>query len=94
MNPQQSDCTCIPVSTYRSLHEDECPVHGEPKDSLSSVEGICDQCTAHYTTPWYAENELWNKVNGSPNGMLCPNCFIANGNRVLGPQIWKVVRDA
>jgi hypothetical protein len=24
---------------------------------------------------WSAENNLFNKVNGSPNGILCPTCF-------------------
>lgn len=29
---------------------------------------------------WSANNELWNKVNGSPNGILCPTCFVKMAN--------------
>lgn len=25
---------------------------------------------------WYAENDLFNKVNGSGNGIMCPKCFL------------------
>jgi hypothetical protein len=43
-----------------------------PKDWIT--ESICQSC-GNYNPIWSAPNELFNKVNGSPNGILCPNCF-------------------
>jgi hypothetical protein len=62
-------------------------------DLSKRAEGTCDLCAREYVTPWFAPSDVWNRVNGSPNGMLCPECFMREGNRVLGPQIWKVLPD-
>lgn len=56
-------------------------------------EGWCECCGQEYPTPWYAPSALWNEVVGSPNGMLCPNCFIAAANALLGGLIWRVDVD-
>lgn len=56
----------------------------------TSAEGICDDCGRAYPTPWYADNHLWNRVTGSPDGCLCPSCFITRAESVLGPAIWKL----
>lgn len=37
-------------------------------------ENNCQRCGSANPT-WYAENDLFNKVNGSPNGIMCPCCF-------------------
>lgn len=48
------------------------------KDPLNPIsphpEDTCQQCGNRNPT-WYAPYELWNKVHGSPNGILCPCCF-------------------
>lgn len=47
----------------------------------ASGNGPCRVCGAPDVGPggtyWFAPNELWNEVNGSPNGLLCPGCFTA-----------------
>ena len=35
----------------------------------------CSKCGEEYAAVWYAPNGLWNRVNGSPNGFQCPQCF-------------------
>lgn len=35
---------------------------------------ICQKCGSK-NPAWYADNDLFNKVNGSPDGVLCPMCF-------------------
>ena len=43
-------------------------------DLSLSGDTICHQC--HNSNPaWYAPNDLFNLINGSPNGVLCPLCF-------------------
>lgn len=37
-------------------------------------ESKCEKCRGPNPT-WSADNDLWNKVIGSPNGILCPTCF-------------------
>jgi hypothetical protein len=37
-------------------------------------EAFCQIC--HNPNPtWSADNDLWNQVMGSPNGIICPVCF-------------------
>lgn len=45
------------------------------------VERVCQQCGGQNPT-WYADNELFNKVNGSPNGIICPSCFEKNADEM------------
>lgn len=42
--------------------------------NLNTGDTVCHTCGAN-NPAWYAENELFNKVNGSPNGVYCPLCF-------------------
>src|SRR5262245_16285823 len=44
----------------------------EPKPE--HPENNCHKCGAANPI-WSADNELWNEVVGSPNGILCPSCF-------------------
>lgn len=37
-------------------------------------EDYCQQCGGKNIV-WSADNDLWNKVIGSPNGIICPQCF-------------------
>ena len=37
-------------------------------------EKFCQKCGGDNPT-WYADNELFNRINGSPNGIICPVCF-------------------
>jgi hypothetical protein len=45
------------------------------------TESICRNCGC-YNPTWSAPNELFNKINGSPNGILCPNCFEKKANDI------------
>lgn len=41
----------------------------------------CGSCGAPANPPgsyWFAPNDLWNKVEGSPNGFRCIPCFTAD----------------
>lgn len=55
---------------------------------------ICERCGGPNVT-WFAPNEVWNRVVGSPNGIWCPGCFIshaeANG---FDDRAWKVEPEA
>ena len=37
-------------------------------------DGPCYRC-GRKDVPFSVNSEIWNKVNGSPNGILCPACF-------------------
>lgn len=37
-------------------------------------EAVCKFCGGHNPV-WSAENGLFNEVNGSPDGIICPICF-------------------
>lgn len=41
---------------------------------MSHPEDFCERCRRENIV-WCAPSELWNKVVGSPNGILCPVCF-------------------
>lgn len=38
-------------------------------------EAYCERCKRPNLLSWYADNDVWNSVVGSPNGVLCPICF-------------------
>lgn len=44
------------------------------KYEKSDGDSVCQNCHRENIV-WSAENELFNKINGSPNGVLCPKCF-------------------
>lgn len=35
---------------------------------------ICQNCGRGYVL-WHAEDDLWERVHGTPGGLLCPACF-------------------
>lgn len=45
-----------------------------PRDERVHPESICRECNGCNPT-WYADNDLFNLINGSPNGIICPSCF-------------------
>lgn len=47
--------------------------------SNKSIEDICEICGGDNPV-WSAENTLFNMVNGSPNGIICPTCFVKKAN--------------
>lgn len=51
-------------------------------------EAICNNCGGENPL-WSADNDLWNKVNASPNGILCPICFIKKANH-LGVSMFNI----
>jgi hypothetical protein len=43
---------------------------------------------------WFTDSALWNRVNGSPNGILCPMCFVALAEAIGVPNAgWKLTPD-
>lgn len=38
-------------------------------------EEYCHICLGHNIS-WYAENDLFNKINRDGNGIMCPKCFL------------------
>lgn len=53
-------------------------------------ERVCQQCHRENVC-WYTDNELWNKVIGSPNGILCLNCFCEIAEKTLKIEpIWQL----
>lgn len=63
------------------------PQGGEPHP-----ESICDACGGPNVV-WFAPNDLWNRVVGSPNGILCPTCFIRAAERCGVEAVWRVDPD-
>lgn len=52
-------------------------------------EDTCDECGGANPV-WFADNDLWNAVVGSPYGILCPSCFATRAEtNVIGPQVWR-----
>jgi hypothetical protein len=49
-------------------------------DVTGHPEHVCHGCGGKNPV-WSADNELWNKVIGSPNGILCPTCFVILANQ-------------
>lgn len=41
---------------------------------VGSGDEVCHSC-GRSNPIWSAENDLWNEVNGSPAGIICPTCF-------------------
>jgi hypothetical protein len=42
---------------------------------MAGDEMVCDECGGLNVDGWSAPNDLWNRVTGSPYGILCPQCF-------------------
>lgn len=45
-----------------------------PSKRMDHPESYCQRCGGPNPT-WCAPNEIWNQVNGSRNGIICPMCF-------------------
>ncbi len=53
----------------------------------------CQRCGGRNIN-WYANNNLWNEVNGSPNGILCPICFAEMAEaKWKEPTTWQLSRE-
>lgn len=53
-------------------------------------EALCNRCGLKNVIGWSAPNELWNRVVGSPNGILCPQCFVQRAERVGERGPWTL----
>ena len=62
-----------------------------PLDPPANVESICQTCGG-FNPVWSANNNLFNKVNGSPYGIICPTCFIKKANE-LGIDMFGIDAD-
>jgi len=61
-----------------------------PGSSLVHPESVCSACGGPNIT-WTTESELWNKCNGSPNGILCPICFVRLAEKQGFDKCWRLI---
>lgn len=53
-------------------------------------EAICQRCGGPNPI-WHAPSDLWNRVMGGPNGIVCPTCFILlSVPHGLGLALWNL----
>lgn len=56
---------------------------------------ICMDCGRrvgpHTGSWWGAPDDLWERVNGSYNGVMCPPCFTAKADTLGLPIHWEAV---
>lgn len=57
--------------------------------NINTGDSICHTCGVE-NPAWYADNELFNKINGSPNGVYCPLCFQKMADKAGLNIIFKV----
>lgn len=50
---------------------------------------FCDKCGVRQPVSWWCANELWNSINGSPYGCICPSCFDAEASKIGVFLVWK-----
>src|SRR3990167_4945758 len=81
----------IPIHTSLSTNTAKEVVHIE-KWKPSDGDTKCQVC--HQPNPLWTchDNEFFNKVNGSPDGILCPKCFEEKAN-IIGVQTIFLVND-
>lgn len=61
-----------------------------PKPITPNGDKTCLEC-GNENPAWYAPNDVFNEINGSPNGVLCPLCFQKKANELGKNIIFKVV---
>jgi len=57
---------------------------------------LCHECGRPYyssigDTWWHADDGLWNKITGGPDGLLCPPCFTRKCNELGILIYWEPV---
>lgn len=62
-----------------------------PDSPPEHPENFCNRCGCR-NVPWSAPNELFNEVNGSPNGIMCPQCFTELASEKGYDLFWSPVR--
>lgn len=60
-----------------------------PAMAQAHPEDHCQRCGGPNVI-WFAPNELWNRVVGSPNGILCPVCFIKMAEAMGISTTWRL----
>lgn len=77
---------CSPVAHLRLLWHDFI-IHA----LLNRGGERCQRCGNNYVL-WHAPSELWDRVHGSPAGLLCPQCFSREAER-FGISVDFAARD-
>ncbi len=62
----------------------------EADSSAAHLESTCSACGGPNIT-WTTDSELWNKYNGSPNGILCPVCFVRMAEKQGFDKCWRLI---
>ena len=52
-------------------------------------EDKCQECGRDNIT-WFTPSELWNKVIGDSNGILCPVCFGKRAEKLFPNAVFKI----
>lgn len=56
-------------------------------------EATCEVCGGPNVV-WFAANELWNKVMGGPDGVVCPVCFVHRAESLgLNGAAWELRQE-
>jgi hypothetical protein len=59
---------------------------------------ICQDCGRRVGTStgswWRASDELWRRINGGFEGVLCPPCFTSRCDQAGEPIHWEAVPGA
>jgi hypothetical protein len=91
--PAQPDYKCACLEFWDS-HHPECPtglgrIAASSEPAQPHPEEKCQQCDRQNVV-WSAPNDLWNSVMGSPNGIVCPTCFIVMAAAAGIDRVWRV----
>ncbi len=61
---------------------------GKHLSNEAHPEDFCQEC-GRPNIVWFAPNELWNKIVGSSDGILCPTCFAKRAEKITGKIVWR-----
>ncbi len=59
--------------------------------SAPHPEDICQRCSGPNVV-WFADNDVWNAVIGSPNGIICPICFVREAEAKGFQRAWHLTQ--
>lgn len=63
-------------------------------EQIAATDGPCSNCGINCEC-WFTSSNLWNRVNGSPTGLLCLRCFVYKAERSgINRHAWRLSLDA
>lgn len=85
-----------PIGDYEVESIIDCVLaeHTPAAESEQHPDRQCCDCGQHFGYIWFAKGGLWERVIGSPNGVLCATCFAKRAESLgLNVNYEAVVRD-